>query len=97
MLACSDKKSSQAITVSELEIAEAITGSDDYKKHKNNFVKSTKQLVQSGKCSISEFKDIGGWVKSEKYKKEPIYFTYCGGMKLSNKIYVNALTGDIYK
>ena len=31
-----------------------------------------------------------------KYRDEPVYFTYCGGMTISNRIYLNAETGRIF-
>ena len=95
--ACSDKESSQVITASEAQIVKAISGSDDYEKYKSNFIKATMQLVQSKKCSITELKKMGGWTKSQSYKKEPIYFTYCGGMSKNNKVHINAQTCQIYK
>jgi len=39
---------------------------------------------------------MGGWLKSvNQYRKEPVYFTYCGGITSANKVYMNAETGMV--
>lgn len=38
----------------------------------------------------------GGWAKSSNDRDRPVYFMYCGGMTVSNRIYLNAATGSIY-
>ena len=95
--ACSDNNSPQIKTVSKAQIELAISGSDNYKIHKEIFITSAKTLLENGTCNLSELKDMGGWVKSQNHKNEPIYFTYCGGMKIQNKIYLNVSTGNMYK
>jgi hypothetical protein len=40
---------------------------------------------------------MGGWVKSQNHKKEPIYFTYCGGLHISKRIYLDVVTGEIFR
>lgn len=97
LIACGDKEKAKLITVSDTLIDSAISKSDDYEKYKPNFISTTKELIQDKKCSISELKNIGGWVKSQNHKYNPIYFTYCGGMKINNKIYLNASTGYIVR
>jgi len=94
--ACDNEQLAQTIVLSDSQIEQAISGSDDYNKYKTIFINSTKILIQNRKCSISEFEKIGGWVKSQSQKNRPIYFTYCGGMKLNNKIYLDASIGHLF-
>lgn len=75
----------------------AISASDDYATQRSAFVKATTALVEDGRCTVAELKEIGGWVKSQNNKSEPVYFTYCGGMVLSNRLYLNTSTGRVYK
>lgn len=79
-------------------IAKAIRQSDDFGKYEDVFVKATADLVGSGRCTLKEFEENGGWVKSTTtYRNEPVYFMYCGGLTTANRIYLNAETGGIFK
>lgn len=40
---------------------------------------------------------MGGWVKSSNHRNQPIYFTYCGGSTVANRLYLNAETGEIFR
>jgi hypothetical protein len=72
-----------------------IKHSDDYSKYKEIFIKVSKELVEQGRCNLSDFRNIGGWVRSIAHKSKPIYFTYCGGFSAASKIYINTDTGEI--
>lgn len=75
-----------------------VSGSDDYRKHKSVFVDAARKLIASGRCTAEDFKEMGGWVKSTTtYRNKPVYFTYCGGMTVSNRLYLNAVTGDVFQ
>ena len=74
-----------------------IESSDNYSIYSQSFARATDELVVSGRCTRHDFEEIGGWVKSTTdYKDEPVYFTYCGGQTISNRIYLNAVTGQIF-
>ena len=73
-----------------------VAGSDDFKRHRKQFAKAARMLINEGRCSAAEFEEMGGWVKSVNERDAPVYFTYCGGMTVSNRIYLNAKTGEIY-
>ncbi|WP_089728384.1 SH3 domain-containing protein [Candidatus Thiosymbion oneisti] len=74
-----------------------VKGSDDFRIYKDAFAIVADQLIASGKCSANDFREMGGWMKSSNHRSKPIYFTYCGGMRSSNKIYLNAATGEIMR
>ena len=74
-----------------------VKGSDDFRIYKDKFAKAANQLITSGKCSAGDFREMGGWIKSSNHRSEPIYFTYCGGMRSRNKVYLNAATGSIMR
>ncbi|RTR40056.1 SH3 domain-containing protein [Shewanella canadensis] len=78
-------------------VAKAIAQSDDYRIYQQAFTVAAESLIKSKKCTFSELKEIGGFIKSSKYKNQPIYFTYCGGSTASNKIHLNAETGQLFK
>jgi hypothetical protein len=74
-----------------------VKGSDDFPRYRRAFVKAAQQLITDGECTVADFQEMSGFVKSQNHKSEPIYFTYCGGMTIANRIYVNAKTGEIYR
>ena len=78
-------------------IAKLVAQSDDFSTHKAAFVKGAEKLIESGRCAASDFEQIGGWVKSTNHRNEPVYFTYCGGMTIANRIYLNANSSEIFR
>lgn len=73
-----------------------VAQSDDFAQHRAAFVKAANKLIAEGRCSASDFEEMGGWMKSTKDRDRPVYFMYCGGMSSSNRIYLNASNGEIY-
>lgn len=69
-----------------------VKNSDDYRLYKHTFAKAAGDLIKSGRCSAADFLEMGGWTKSTN-KPGPVYFTYCG----EDRIYINAMTGDIHQ
>ena len=79
-------------------IAKVVSDSDDFGKYRSAFVKATEELVSSGRCMLDDFRQMSGWLKSTTtYRDRPVYFTYCGGLTLSNRIYLDAATGQHFQ
>lgn len=76
---------------------ELVKGSDDYQKYKNIFAQTAETLIRNGTCSEGDFHDMGGFWKSTTHRNKPIYFTYCGGMTIENKIYLDASDGNVFR
>jgi hypothetical protein len=74
---------------------DGLSRSDDFKQHGTVFQKTARELVDRGRCAEAEFKEYGGFVKSQNSKNEAVYFTYCGGWTIANRIYVT-IDGDWY-
>ncbi|MGX7896921.1 hypothetical protein [Tsuneonella sp. HG222] len=74
-----------------------IAQSDDFNLHREAFLTAANQLIADGTCTAAEFEEMGGWVKSSNHRNEPIYFTYCGGMTTSNRVYVDVSDGRIFR
>lgn len=74
-----------------------VKDSDDFIRYRRAFVSAAQKLTSEGECTAADFQEMGGFVKSQNQKSEPIYFTYCGGMTRANRIYLNAETGEIYR
>lgn len=89
--------SSEALAANQ-ELENAIAHSDDYSRHKTVFLKVSQQLIDEGQCKLADFVKTGGWWKSTTtYKKQPVYFTYCGGMHIKNRLYLDASNSKVFK
>lgn len=84
----------QPVGVDESTVAAAVAGSDDFDRHGPRFVQAAVELVRSGRCSPSELRDVGGWLRSSAGPPWR-YFTYCGGMTLADRLYLDVRTGDV--
>lgn len=72
-----------------------VAQSDDFVQYRAAFAKVAAELIADGRCTAVEFKEQGGWMKSTNQRDQPVYFTYCGGMTIDNKIYMNAETAKV--
>ncbi|MCC4774609.1 hypothetical protein AB4077_16150 [Vibrio cyclitrophicus] len=70
--------------------------SDDLKLHREKFRSTVAKLIFEGECDPSDFEELGGWVKSVRYIDRDVYFIYCGGLSLENKIYLDVNTDEIF-
>ncbi|UWQ94019.1 SH3 domain-containing protein [Rhodobacteraceae bacterium M385] len=78
-------------------VEELIAGSDDFARHRAVFSAAAQSLIGQGRCTAQDFRDMGGWVASSSHRDQPIYFTYCGGATVANRLYLNAQTGDVFQ
>ncbi|MEZ8821982.1 SH3 domain-containing protein [Vibrio sp. 10N.222.54.A1] len=92
--------SNDEVIISEKESKEILDSylvkSDDLKLHQEKFRNSVAKLISEGECAPSDFEELGGWVKSVKYSNRDVYFIYCGGLSLENKIYLDVNTNEIF-
>lgn len=77
-------------------IAAAIALSDDYQSNKEAFITATDKLLKEATCHWTDFEALQGWVRSTHYKERNVYFVYCGGMRISDKIYLDVRTGETF-
>ncbi|WP_024851715.1 hypothetical protein [Hydrogenovibrio kuenenii] len=75
------------------KLRSAIKNSDDLSKYELEFLQATNNLIESGKCSLDDFEYNGGW--SRVAKRNLLYFTFCGGHTIKNRIYLNVSDGDL--
>lgn len=76
-------------------LAPLIAYSDDLQKYREEFGAATKVLIESGRCTEADFREMGGWTRSV-YRKRGFYFTYCGNhAHVSGRVYFNVKTGRI--
>lgn len=92
--------SNDEVIISEKENKEILDSylvkSDDLKIHQEKFRNTVAKLISDGECAPSDFEELGGWVKSVKYSDRDVYFIYCGGLSLENKIYLDVNTNEIF-
>lgn len=78
-------------------VEKLVSGSDYFARYRAVFVQATQSLLADRRCVAADFQEMGGWVKSSNHRNTPIYFTYCGGSNVSNRLYLNAKTGEIFQ
>lgn len=87
-------------TISKKERIETIDSyiaeSDDLLDYRAEFRNATEQLLKDGQCEPKDFEQLKGWVRSINYKDEPVYFVYCDGLELENKIYLDVSTAKLF-
>lgn len=74
-----------------------IEGSDDLDEHRAVFARVAVELVENGTCTEAEFVENGGWVRSTTFETRQVYFMYCGGSAVANRLYLDATTGDVFR
>lgn len=71
-----------------------VSQSDDYGRYRSQFSKAARQMIDEGTCTAADFEEMGGWMASPN-RGVGVYFTYCGGMKTSNRLYLDVATGKV--
>lgn len=84
-------------TSSALEVEQLIANSDDLERHRAAFTQAAIELVEDGTCIEAEFIENGGWVRSTSFGPRPVYFMYCGGATVANRLYLDAATGEMFR
>ena len=79
------------------EISAAISQSDDYAIHQQKFITASKDLIINGTCTLHDLQYMGGWVKASEFTPKPVYFTFCGKMDVSHRVYLDVSNGYIFK
>ncbi len=74
-----------------------LRASDDFEANESRFIELTNELLLSGQCSEADLAQVQGWIRSFNYPDEPIYYTYCGGLEVDDKLYLNLATGQSFR
>ncbi|WP_419912370.1 hypothetical protein [Hoeflea sp.] len=85
---------SRALTEKDYE--RLVARSDDVEKHGESFSGAARWLIEAGICSEYDLRQNGGWIKSRTHDSQPIYFTYCSGSSLADRVYFDAETLEFY-
>ena len=64
----------------------AVAQSDDANSHLVMFGGAAQKLVRTGRCTVAEFEEQGGWVRAVS-RGAGWYFVYCGGYRSNHRIY----------
>ena len=72
-----------------------VSGSDDFRLYRAEFVAAANSLIAFGMCKESDFREWGGWIKSTNHSNRPIYFMYCGTKMPPDRFYLDVNSGDI--
>lgn len=78
-------------------LAAMIAQSDDLSLHRQAFGDAATALVRDSTCSEADFIENGGWVRSTSFASRQVYFMFCGGSTVANRIYLDADTGEVFR
>lgn len=71
---------------------QVLKDSDRYEEHRARFIAAAQELIASGQCTLQDFIDKGGWMRStQKSRGMGVYFTYCEAG--SKRVYLDVNTG----
>ncbi|SHH01629.1 hypothetical protein SAMN04488044_1835 [Cognatishimia maritima] len=74
-----------------------IASSDDLDENRAVFGRVANELVTNGTCTEAEFIANGGWLRSTTFEPRPVYFMYCGGSTVADRLYLDAATGKVFR
>ncbi|MGX9416611.1 hypothetical protein ACXJY6_10610 [Vibrio sp. RC27] len=70
--------------------------SDNFHMYKEKFFTITDSLIKEKICTPEDFEEVQGWMRSINYKERNVYFVYCGGLRVSDKIYFDVDSGEMF-
>ncbi|MDA9556505.1 hypothetical protein N9R79_03245 [Vibrio sp.] len=75
----------------------------EYARHSDNvetnidaYIKAMDTLIKKGECTLGDFSQTQGWIRSTRYTDGEVYFVYCGEMKRANKVYLDVQSGEVF-
>lgn len=74
-----------------------ISLSDDLDRYRKVFAEAANNLLEDGTCKEAEFIENGGWIRSTAFKPRAVYFMYCGGTTVDDRLYLDVNTGKIFR
>jgi hypothetical protein len=74
----------------ETDVYEAmVSGSDDFRKFRDAFAVAARDAVQSGMCTTEELVGQGGFKQLAGVGGRDIYFVFCGGDTMADRVFVD--------
>jgi type II secretory pathway pseudopilin PulG len=70
--------------------------SDNFHRYKESFFTITDRLIKEKICTPEDFEEVQGWMRSINYQERNVYFVYCGGLRVSDKIYFDVDSGEMF-
>ena len=85
--------------IADADLEAALRRSEDLSMHAEVFLKASRTLVLQGRCSLQDFRIVGGWARRTVPGREQhrIYVTYCGGSAAKNRLYLDATSGRVFR
>ncbi|KKN15223.1 hypothetical protein LCGC14_0988270 [marine sediment metagenome] len=83
---------------SNSSLVNALSNSDNFGKYKAVFIESTQKLIDDGQCTEADVVENGGWVKATGPNADlPVFFIYCGGFTVADRLYLDASSGRVFR
>ena len=82
--------------VTDVMIMDAIKGSDDLDRHQAAFIGASRLFMEKG-GTLSDLREMGGWVRSQRHKPRHVYFTYRQPGNVANRWYFDVDSGRLFQ
>ena len=74
-----------------------VAGSEDFRRHRDVFAEAARKLVDAGTCNETELAAQGGFHRAAGGSSPDIYFAYCGGDTMSDRVFVDTKSQEIFR
>lgn len=92
-----ERPADEKVSGADGELRDALKDSDNFGRYSKVFMDASKKLIDEKMCTLIDFKSAGGWMKSSLNSSGNVYFVYCGGMKRSDRLYLDVQSGKAFK
>ena len=76
-------------------LAAVVAKSEDFATHRTLFVSTAQRLIDSGTCTLADFRSSGGWTRDVAVEP-PTYFTFCAPGGKRKSVFLDPLTGTVF-
>lgn len=79
------------------EFEAIVAGSQDFRRHRDAFAEAAGKLVDAGTCSKAELAGQGGFARVTGSFSPDIYFAYCGGDTMGDRVFVDTKAKRVFR
>ena len=74
-----------------------VAGSDDFRRNRDVFAAAAQRLIEASTCTKDELKNQGGFSRVDGAGGQNVYFVYCGGDTMSDRVFIDTKTQQVFR
>ena len=79
------------------EYESIVSGSENFRIHRDVFAGAAKDLVEAGTCTKEELADQGGFSRAAGASGPSVYIAYCGGDTMSDRVFLDVKSKELFR